>query len=278
VTNEGAVWIDWNQDFDFDDDGELIAVEGSPGQGPYTATVTPPQDAVRGDTRMRIRLLWLDPIDPCGTTSFGEVEDYTITVVDTPIYCEASGGCSEHIARVEVGDIDNTSACDGYADYTDLCTEMAIGSEYDITVTVGDPYDDQDQGGMWVDWNRDGDFEDDAEMIAVEGSPGYGPYTATIIPPEGARLGAACLRIRVTWTGPVDACGDFPYGEVEDYTVIVAEGSSCPADLDGDGDVDTADLLYLLACWGTDCGDVDFDGDTDTADLLALLAAWGDCP
>jgi len=52
----------------------------------------------------------------------------------------------------------------------------------------------------------------------------------------------------------------------------------CPADFDGDGDVDTADLLYLLAAWGTPDGDVDDDGDTDTADLLALLAAWGPCP
>jgi hypothetical protein len=52
----------------------------------------------------------------------------------------------------------------------------------------------------------------------------------------------------------------------------------CPADFDGDGDVDTADLLHLLAAWGTPDGDVDGDGDTDTADLLALLAAWGPCP
>jgi hypothetical protein len=53
---------------------------------------------------------------------------------------------------------------------------------------------------------------------------------------------------------------------------------SCPADFDQDGDVDTADLLHLLAAWATADGDVDGDGDTDTSDLLALLAAWGDCP
>jgi hypothetical protein len=52
----------------------------------------------------------------------------------------------------------------------------------------------------------------------------------------------------------------------------------CPADFDGDGNVDTADLLHLLGAWGTPDGDVDGDGDTDTADLLALLGAWGDCP
>jgi hypothetical protein len=52
----------------------------------------------------------------------------------------------------------------------------------------------------------------------------------------------------------------------------------CPADFDDDGDVDTADLLFLLGAWGTPDGDVDGDGDTDTGDLLALLAAWGECP
>jgi hypothetical protein len=52
---------------------------------------------------------------------------------------------------------------------------------------------------------------------------------------------------------------------------------ACPADFDADGDVDTADLLFLLGGWRTCSGDVDGDGDTDTADLLALLGAWGDC-
>jgi hypothetical protein len=49
-------------------------------------------------------------------------------------------------------------------------------------------------------------------------------------------------------------------------------------DFDDDGDVDTADLLFLLGAWGTPDGDVDGDGDTDTADLLALLASWGARP
>jgi hypothetical protein len=53
---------------------------------------------------------------------------------------------------------------------------------------------------------------------------------------------------------------------------------SCPGDFDDDGDIDTADLLFLLGAWGTSAGDVDDDGDTDTADLLALLGAWGECP
>jgi hypothetical protein len=55
----------------------------------------------------------------------------------------------------------------------------------------------------------------------------------------------------------------------------------CPADLNGDCVVNTADLLLLLADWGsvgsTCVGDVDGDYDVDTADLLALLGAWGSC-
>jgi len=51
-----------------------------------------------------------------------------------------------------------------------------------------------------------------------------------------------------------------------------------PADLDGDGVVDTADLLILLAAWGPCSGecvaDIDGDGAVGTTDLLALLAAF----
>ena len=71
----------------------------------------------------------------------------------------------------------------------------------------------------------------------------------------------------------------------ENFSTLVIEfllshpkPDDCPADFDGDRDVDTADLLFLLAAWGTPDGDVDGDADTDTADLLALLAAWGECP
>ena len=57
----------------------------------------------------------------------------------------------------------------------------------------------------------------------------------------------------------------------------------CPADLNGDGVIDLADLGILLAdfgCMGGTCpGDIDGDGDTDLADLGILLAEFGSaCP
>jgi len=66
---------------------------------------------------------------------------------------------------------------------------------------------------------------------------------------------------------------------------ITYEPEPCFGDLDGDGDVDLADLAQLLAHYGMsegatyEDGDLDDDGDVDLADLAALLAVYGTtCP
>jgi hypothetical protein len=73
-----------------------------------------------------------------------------------------------------------------------------------------------------------------------------------------------------------------------DAVQIIANGlecedpkPSCPADLNGDGVVDGADLLILLSDWGTCPGcasDLNSDDVVDGADLLILLSEWGECP
>ncbi|MHC4476376.1 MAG: GLUG motif-containing protein [Planctomycetota bacterium] len=136
-------------------------------------------------------------------------------------YCEAWGFCGEeYISRVMVGTIDNATGCQDYSDFTSLSTTMELEAGYGITVENGYPYAD-DECGIWVDWNRDGDFDDAGETISpVSGSPGYGPYTATITPPAGASAGDTRLRIRISYGTPY-SCGWQDYGEVEDYTITV---------------------------------------------------------
>ncbi|MDY7110464.1 MAG: FG-GAP-like repeat-containing protein [Planctomycetota bacterium] len=64
---------------------------------------------------------------------------------------------------------------------------------------------------------------------------------------------------------------------------VIVNLDGIPGDVNGDGIVDTADLLLLLASWGPcpdppeDCP-ADFDGDdvVNTADLLILLSHWGE--
>lgn len=141
------------------------------------------------------------------------------TYVCELVYCDAGGGCDEYISNITCGDINNTTGCDQYGDYTHLSTDMIIGSGYTFTLTIGNPYT-ADQGGLWIDWNQDGDFEDADETITVAWT-GTGPYTTTITPPAGAEFGPTRLRTRLTWSATPTACGHHTYGEVEDYTVNV---------------------------------------------------------
>ena len=58
---------------------------------------------------------------------------------------------------------------------------------------------------------------------------------------------------------------------------------NCPADLDGNGNVDAVDLAVILSKWGTNGGkdypqaDVDGSGEIDGADLATVLSNWGPC-
>lgn len=86
----GAVWIDWNQNQDFSDADEQINLDVFQGPGPYYGTVTVPPTARAGETRMRVRLNYGAPPNPCGVTSYGEVEDYKIEVGGQPSYLTIS--------------------------------------------------------------------------------------------------------------------------------------------------------------------------------------------
>ena len=52
---------------------------------------------------------------------------------------------------------------------------------------------------------------------------------------------------------------------------------ACPADLNGSGAVDAADLSILLGAWGTVNAicDLDASGVVGSADLALLLGVWG---
>ena len=78
--DNGAVWVDWNLDYDFSSDERIFL--SAFGQGPYITNVIAPDDALTNTIlRMRIRLDYNNPDpSPYGFTSFGEVEDYTVIV------------------------------------------------------------------------------------------------------------------------------------------------------------------------------------------------------
>ena len=62
--------------------------------------------------------------------------------------------------------------------------------------------------------------------------------------------------------------------------VVTLELPPCPADLQTNGDVNAADLGFLIAAWGqTDhAADLDGNGIVDAGDLGIMLGDWGPCP
>ncbi|MCA0131918.1 choice-of-anchor D domain-containing protein [Winogradskyella alexanderae] len=83
-------WIDWNQDFDFDDEGESYDLgsavnvpDGITSLSPLAITI--PEGAQIGETRMRVSAkYWSDP-SSCETNFDGEVEDYTIIITSNAL-------------------------------------------------------------------------------------------------------------------------------------------------------------------------------------------------
>ncbi len=72
------VWVDWNEDGDFDDAGELEVEVSSSGN--ITDQITVPNNATSGDKVMRVSMKYGGYADPCEVFTYGEVEDYTIFV------------------------------------------------------------------------------------------------------------------------------------------------------------------------------------------------------
>lgn len=81
--NECVIWIDWNGDKDFNDEGEeLKSVRNSQETG-FVLNITVPENAKHGLTRMRIRSCYYENSEPCKVSNgIGEVEDYSVYIVN----------------------------------------------------------------------------------------------------------------------------------------------------------------------------------------------------
>ncbi len=74
-----GVYIDYNHNGLFTDAGEFLQLTGN---NPGVGTITVPGTALPGLTTMRVRMNYSVALAPCGSQTFGEVEDYAVNIKD----------------------------------------------------------------------------------------------------------------------------------------------------------------------------------------------------
>ena len=78
-----CIWIDFNQDGDFADNGEQVLSESKTKTKLISGSIFVPTNALPGSTRMRVSMKNNAYPTACESFSYGEVEDYTVTITSS---------------------------------------------------------------------------------------------------------------------------------------------------------------------------------------------------
>ncbi len=120
-----------------------------------------------------------------------------------------------------------------------------------------------------IDFTADGDFNDPGEVLFTGASNTTINDQITI--PADVAAGTRILRIAMQYNADPPSCGEFQYGEVEDYTVIVSVDNQCSVGSPcNDGNVCTTNDQY-----DEDCNCI---GNYQDSDNDGICDAQDNCP
>lgn len=162
-----------------------------------------------------------------------------LKITGTP-YCAAGSSLrSRYISNVKFAgnlnpDTENSSgySAGGYANYASLAdkAKQIAGGVINMKVNVTGPANSPlSTIKAWVDWNKNGVFDDPAEKIYDTNDVGYraGNVVFGYQVPAGTAAGYYTIRIRASSNSAFNPCGNTTDGETEDYTFEVI--SDCAA-------------------------------------------------
>lgn len=171
-----------------------------------------------------------------------------IEVCETPIitYCNAtssSDAFNTGITGVIINTLNNTgtTANNTYVDYTNLSTNVEIGTSYDISVNVNVDGSGTVYSRVWIDWNIDGDFNDSNEEYDLgtlfnpsgnlDGTTSESPLSIEV--PTTAVAGSTRMRVSAKWASNPTSCEDNYRGEIEDYTLVIDHPANAEINIKG---------------------------------------------
>ncbi len=121
-------------------------------------------------------------------------------------------------------DISNlATGCTGssYYDYSSTHSATVIpGNTYSFSICRNQTYTRYAE--VWVDFNHDGDFDDLGETIIDASVTASSCYNGSMTIPYCTAFGPTKMRVMLASGGqPTDPCGNYSWGEVEDYTLDI---------------------------------------------------------
>ncbi|MFG0258154.1 MAG: hypothetical protein ACF8GE_09655 [Phycisphaerales bacterium JB043] len=253
-----------------------------------TVTDEPPQFIIIGENLSEKTItIWGDAYVADGITV---TEDTSVPgeVTFTATYSGSTTNASGTIAVDGNALVVTDDAYDLDGDGRFSCSDVAFLQNFVNTSTMPDDYDaDLDFLDDWSKPNPENDQADvdflqsliDAGAGSGLAGDGNGDCSVTcadyglVVSAFGSVFGDAQYTIALD----TDLDKDIDSDDV-DYVLANLTGSCDPADFNGDGCVDGADLGLLLLAWGACSGcpqDLTGDGNVDGADLGILLTAWG---
>ncbi len=156
------------------------------------------------------------------------------TSVNAQQYCAAAGSDTqvENITNVTFAGINNTTTTHlGYNDFTGLVAQVAQGEQQQLSVTINAFIGGGDFVYAFIDWNGNGILNDVGEVYTLATNTfSSWSYTLNVTAPNDAVSGNIRMRIIIAYDkiNP-DPCGNFDYGEVEDYTISITPPlAACP--------------------------------------------------
>ncbi|PJB14019.1 MAG: hypothetical protein CO118_10755, partial [Flavobacteriales bacterium CG_4_9_14_3_um_filter_32_8] len=174
-TYDTKIWIDWNDNLDFNDAGDEIYVGTSLATNPTTlvASFTVPVAAPLGNHRMRIGGQDIGPAIPCYTGSYGTFEDYTVNVILAPSCLAPSALTATNITATtaDLGWLENGTATTWNIEWD--TTGFAQGTGTSV-ITTTNPHN---LTGLTP--NTTYDFYVRAVCGAADSSIWVGPFTFT---------------------------------------------------------------------------------------------------
>jgi len=178
------------------------------------------------------------------SSAYSSSVNFTTTAIN---YCTATSSDSsyEWMSRVQLNanDLDNSTGGTNYSDFTSNpsaseTTTLTQNQNYTITLTPwwsGTVYAERYK--VWIDFNRDGDFEDAGEEVLSQTTNNSVSNGVTVSQsftvPSNITFGTTRMRVIMKDGNISGPCISYTYGEVEDYAI----------DLTYDG------LMYSSSTW-----------------------------